>query len=105
MVFLRLLGLLLRDVGKDLLRHRGQHFLAVLTLASGLLLSGGGLLAVQGLDRWVTRMETLAKITVFAGEGTPLDATENALRRDPRFAGVRRIFQPKFAGGCAGGAA
>ena len=91
MVFLRLLGLLLKDVGKDLLRHRGQHFLAILTLASGLLLSGGGLLAVQGLDRWVTRMETLAKITVFAGQDSRLDEAESRLRLDPRFTEVKRI--------------
>jgi cell division transport system permease protein len=91
MVFLRLLGLLFKDVGKDLLRHRGQHFLAVLTLASGLLLSGGGLLAVQGLDRWVTRMETLAKVTVFAGDGGNLQEAEDKLRRDPRFTNVKRI--------------
>jgi len=91
MVFLRLLGLLVRDVGKDLLRHRGQHLLAVLTLASGLLLSGGGLLAVQGLDRWVLRMESLAKITLFAGEGATLDDTEAQLSRDPRFTQVKRI--------------
>jgi cell division protein FtsX len=91
MVFLRLFGLLFRDVGKDLFRHRGQHFLAVLTLASGLLLAGGGLLVVQGLDRWVTRMENMAKVTVFAGEGATLDQTEARLRRDPRFREVRRI--------------
>lgn len=91
MVFLRLLGLLFRDVGKDLLRHRGQHFLAVLTLASGLLLAGGGLLAVQGLDRWVSRMESLAKVTLFANEGSALEETESALKRDPRFVEVRRI--------------
>jgi cell division transport system permease protein len=91
MVYLRLLGLLARDVVKDLLRHRGQHFLAVLTLASGLLLAGGGLLVVQGLDRWVSRMEGLARITVFAAEGQPLDTAEAQLRRDPRFAAVRRI--------------
>ena len=91
MVFLRLLGLLFRDVGKDLLRHRGQHLLALLTLASGLLLAGGGLLAVQGLNRWVARMEGLAKVTVFAGEGSTLNEAEAALRRDPRFAAVQRI--------------
>ena len=91
MIFFRLLELLAKDVIKDLFRHRGQHFLAVLTLASGLLLAGGGLLVVQGLDRWVSRMENLARITVFAAEGTPLDQTEAQLRRDPRFAGVRRI--------------
>ena len=91
MVFLRLVGLLLKDVGKDLLRHRGQHLLAVLTLASGLLLSGGGLLAVQGLDRWVSQMERLAKVTLFAAEGSNLVAVEGQLKRDPRFLAVRRI--------------
>ena len=91
MVFLRLLGLLCRDVGKDLLRHRGQHFLAVLTLALGLFLAGGGLLLVQGLNRWVVRMETLAKVTVFAAEGSSLDEAEGRLQRDPRFVKVRRI--------------
>ena len=91
MVFLRLLGLLCKDVGKDLVRHRGQHFLAVLTLALGLFLAGGGLLLVQGLNRWVSRMETLAKVTVFAVENGNLDETEARLQRDPRFIKVRRI--------------
>jgi len=91
MVFLRLLGLLCKDVGKDLVRHRGQHFLAVLTLALGLFLAGGGLLLVQGLNRWVSRMESLAKVTVFAGEGGHLDEAEAQLQRDPRFVKVRRI--------------
>lgn len=91
MVFLRLAGLLARDVVKDLVRHRGQHFLAVLTLASGLLLAGGGLLVVQGLDRWVSRMEGMARITVFANEGGGLDQAEDQLRRDPRFVSVKRI--------------
>jgi cell division transport system permease protein len=91
MLFLRLLGVLLRDVAKDLLRHRGQHLLAILTLASGLVLAGGGLLAVESLDRWVSRMESQAKVTVFATEGGRLEETEAILRRDPRFQGVRRI--------------
>jgi len=91
MVFLRLLGLLCKDVGKDLVRHRGQHFLAVLTLALGLFLAGGGLLLVQGLNRWVSRMETLAKVTVFALDNGNLDETEARLQRDPRFIKVRRI--------------
>jgi cell division protein FtsX len=91
MVFLRLLGLLCKDVGKDLVRHRGQHFLAVLTLALGLFLAGGGLLLVQGLNRWVSRMETLAKVTVFAMDNGNLDETEARLQRDPRFIKVRRI--------------
>jgi cell division transport system permease protein len=91
MIFLRLLGLLCKDVGRDLVRHRGQHFLAVLTLALGLFLAGGGLLLVQGLNRWVTRMETLAKVTVFAAEGSNLDEAEARLQRDPRFTKVRRV--------------
>jgi len=91
MVFFRLLGLLFRDVTKDLVRNRGQHFLAVLTLALGLFLAGGGLLLVQGLNRWVARMESLAKVTVFAGEGASLDEAETRLKRDPRFAKVERI--------------
>ncbi len=91
MLFLRLLGVLFRDVAKDLLRHRGQHLLAILTLASGLILAGGGLLAVESLDRWVSRMESQAKVTVFATEGSRLDETEGILRNDPRFQGVRRI--------------
>ena len=91
MVFLRLLGLLCRDVTKDLVRHRGQHFLAVLTLALGLFLAGGGLLLVQGLNRWVSRMETLAKVTVFAGEGASLDEAQARLQRDPRFVQVQLI--------------
>ena len=91
MLFFRLLGVLFRDVAKDLLRHRGQHLLAILTLASGLILAGGGLLAVESLDRWVSRMESQAKVTVFATEGSRLDETEGILRNDPRFQGVRRI--------------
>jgi cell division protein FtsX len=91
MIYLRLLGLLCRDVAKDLVRHRGQHALAVLTLALGLFLAGGGLLLVQGLNRWVSRMDTLARVTLFAGEGSNLDDAEGQLRRDPRFIKVQRI--------------
>ena len=80
MLFLRLLAVLLKDVGRDLLRHRGQHFLAIVTLASGLVLAGGGLLAVESLDRWVSRMESQAKVTVFAAEGGKLEETEGILR-------------------------
>lgn len=87
----RLLGLLLRNVLRDILRHRGQHALAVLTLASGLLLAGGGLLLVEGLDRWVNQLESMAKITVYASDGTSLEEAESRLHRDPRFSAVRRI--------------
>lgn len=88
---LRLLGLLIRDVAADLIRHRGQHLMAIFTLASGLLLAGGGLLAVEALDRWVGRMESLARITVFAQEGGRLDEAAAMLRRDPRFSQVQVI--------------
>ena len=91
MISLRRLGVLFWDVGRDLLRLRGQHLLAILTLASGLLLAGGGLLAVESLDRWVSHMESQAKITVFAVEGGRLDETESLLKRDPRFQGVRKV--------------
>lgn len=91
MAWLRLLGLLLRDVGADLVRHRVQHFMAAFTLASGLLLAGGGLLAVEVLDRWVGRMESLARITVFAQEGGRLDEATERLRRDPRFTQVKPV--------------
>ena len=88
---LRLLGVLLRDAFKDLLRHRGQHMLAVLTLASGLLLAGGGLLLVESLDRLALRLEGLAKITLWAEPGGSLQDAEARLRRDPRFVEVRRL--------------
>ncbi len=88
---LRLLGLLLKDVAADLLRHRGQNLLAVLTLASGLLLAGGGLLMVEGLGRMVSKMESMAKVVVFAAEGAQLDQAEATLKRDPRFIAIRRV--------------
>jgi cell division transport system permease protein len=88
---LRLLGLLLQDVLRDLYRHRGQYLLAVLTLASGLLLAGGGLLLVESLDRFVGRLEDMAKVVVYAADGKTLDEAEARLRRDPRFREVRRV--------------
>jgi cell division transport system permease protein len=88
---LRLIGLLLQDVLRDLYRHRGQYVLAVLTLASGLLLAGGGLLLVESLDRFVGRLEGLAKVVAYAAEGRSLDETELRLKRDPRFREVRRV--------------
>lgn len=91
MTFLRLLGLLLQDVFRDLYRHRGQYVLAVLTLASGLLLAGGGLLLVESLDRFVGRIEGMAKVVAYAAEGASLDETEARLKRDPRFRDVRRV--------------
>lgn len=91
MTALRLLGLLLQDVTRDLLRHRGQYLLAVLTLASGLLLAGGGLLLVETLDRFVGRLDAMAKVVAYAAEGKSLDEAEARLRRDPRFREVRRV--------------
>lgn len=88
---LRLIGLLLQDVLRDLYRHRGQYVLAVLTLASGLLLAGGGLLLVESLDRFVGRLEGLAKVVAYAADGRSLDETELRLKRDPRFRDVRRV--------------
>ena len=91
MTSLRLLGLLLQDVLRDLYRHRGQYMLVVLTLASGLLLAGGGLLLVETLDRFVGRLEGMAKVVVYAAEGGTLDETSARLKRDPRFREVHRM--------------
>ncbi len=75
----------------DLWRHRRPNLLAMLTLASGLLLAGGGLLLVESLDRWVSRVESQARIVLWAAEGSGLQEAEVALRRDPRFLSVQRI--------------
>lgn len=91
MTQLRLLGLLLQDVWKDLFRHRGQYLLAVLTLASGLLLAGGGLLLVESLDRFVQHLEGMARVVVYAADGQTLQAAEARLKGDPRFIDVRRV--------------
>ncbi len=91
MIPFRLIGVLIQDVWKDLFRHRGQYLLAVLTLASGLLLAGGGLLLVESLDRFVQHLEGMARVVVYAGEGHTLDEAEARLRRDPRFTAVQRI--------------
>ena len=88
---LRLFGLLLQDVWRDLLRHRGQYLLAILTLASGLMLAGGGLLLVESLDRFVARIESQARIVVYAAEGQSLDQALARLQRDPRFVQARRV--------------
>jgi cell division transport system permease protein len=88
---LRLVGLLLQDVFRDLFRHRGQYLLAVLTLASGLLLAGGGLLLVESLDHFVGRLEGMAKIVAYAADGHSLDEAAAKLMRDPRFREVRRM--------------
>ncbi len=88
---IRLLGLLLGDALRDLLRQRGQHLLAVLTLASGLLLAGGGLLAVEGLDRLAGQLEGLAKVSVWAAPDASLAQAEAQLKQDPRFVSVERV--------------
>jgi cell division transport system permease protein len=91
MTQLRLLGLLFQDVFRDLLRHRGQYLFAILTLASGLLLAGGGLLLVESLDRFVARLEGMAKVVAYAAEGRTLEEAEARLKRDPRFLVVQRV--------------
>ena len=91
MTSLRLLGLLLQDVLYDLYRHRGQYVLAVITLASGLLLAGGGLLLVESLDRFVGRLEGMAKVVAYAAEGKSLEEAAARLKRDPRFREVRQM--------------
>lgn len=91
MTSLRLLGLLFQEVLRDLMRHRGQYLLAVLTLASGLLLAGGGLLLVESLDRFAGRLDSLAMVVAYAADGKTLDEAEARLRRDPRFRAVRRV--------------
>ncbi len=91
MTGLRLLVLLLQDVFRDLYRHRGQYLLSVLTLSSGLLIAGGGLLAVETIDRFIGRLESLSKVVVYAAEGKSLAETEAKLRRDPRFREVHRL--------------
>lgn len=91
MLRLRLLVVLLRDAAKDLFRHRGQHLLAIITLASGLLLAGGGLLVLESLERAVGRLEGMARITVWASDTGSLDELEARLKRDPRFPHVTRV--------------
>lgn len=91
MTLFRLLGLLLQDVWRDLFRHRGQYVLAVITLASGLMLAGGGLLLVESLDRFVAQVESQARIVVYAAEGQSLDSAMAQLKQDPRFSLVRRV--------------
>lgn len=91
MLPLRLLGVVVKDASRDLMRHRGQHALAIMTLASGLVLAGGGLLGVTLLDRAVSRVEAMARVTVFAAEGADLGVAEQRLRQDPRFVEVHRV--------------
>lgn len=86
------LGLsLASDVAKDLWRHRGQNAMAVVTLASGLMLAGGGLLLVESLGRWVDQLSRQARVTLWAAPGGTLDQAEAILGRDPRVAGVQRL--------------
>ena len=86
-----MLGVLLQDVLQDLHRHRGQHALAVVALAAGLLLAGGGLLGVESLDRFVVKLESLARVVVYASAGQNLEEAQARLKRDPRFTAVQRV--------------
>jgi cell division transport system permease protein len=91
MAFFRFAASVANDVRRDLSRHRPQFFLAVLSLATGLFVAGAGLLGIGTLDRWVGRMQSLARITVFAAEGTKIETLERALGLDPRFTSIRRV--------------
>ena len=86
------------DIRRDLSRHKSQLFLAVLSLATGLFVAGAGLLGVGTLDRWVGHMQSLARITVFAAEGTRIETLEQTLRLDPRFVSVRRVSSEEATG-------
>ncbi|MCL1909111.1 MAG: hypothetical protein FWG12_07080 [Holophagaceae bacterium] len=87
----RLAILIIRDIWRDFSRHRSQFFIAILSLATGLFVAGGGLLAIDTLDRWVGNMEAMARITVFAAEGADINKLEQQLVGDPRFISVRRV--------------
>ena len=91
MSWIRLAWLVLRDIWQDFLRHKSSFMLAILALATGLFIAGGGLLGVDTLDRWVGQMESLARITVFAADGASVETIEQQLKLDPRFTSVRRI--------------
>ena len=91
MALLRLLGLAIKDIWRDFSRHRGHFVLASISLATGLFIAGGGLLAIDTLNRWVSQMEGMARITVFAAEGTNIGDIEQKLAGDPRFDSIQRI--------------
>ncbi|MCL1908607.1 MAG: hypothetical protein FWG12_04480 [Holophagaceae bacterium] len=88
---MRLAFLIVRDIWRDFSRHRSQFLLAVLSLATGLFVAGGGLLGIDTLDRWVGRMEAMARITVFAADGTDINVLEQKLVDDPRFTYIKRV--------------
>jgi len=87
----RILWLIFRDVWRDFLRHRSQFLLAVLSLATGLFIVGGGLLGIDTLDRWVGRVQSLARVTVFAVDGASVQSLEQNLKADPRFTSIRLV--------------
>jgi len=91
MSLIRLVRLGIKDIWRDFLRHKPSFMLAILALATGLFVAGGGLLGVDTLDRWVGQMESLARITVFTADGANIGNLEQQLKLDPRFTSVRRI--------------
>jgi len=91
MFFLRLAGFVFKDTWRDFSRHKSLFLLAALSLATGLFVSGGGLLAIDTLDRWVAKMNSMAKITVFAAEGADINALQRQLTGDPRFTSIRQV--------------
>jgi len=91
MSLIRLVWLGIKDIWRDFLRHKPSFMLAILALATGLFVAGGGLLGVDTLDRWVGQMESMARITVFTADGANIENLEQQLKLDPRFTSVRRI--------------
>jgi len=91
MLLLRLAGFVFRDTWRDFSRHKSLFLLAALSLATGLFVSGGGLLGIDTLDRWVAKMGSMAKITVFAAEGADINALQRQLADDPRFTSIRQV--------------
>ena len=91
MSLIRLVRLGIKDIWRDFLRHKPSFMLAILALATGLFVAGGGLLGVDTLNRWVGQMESMARITVFAADGANIETLEQQLELDPRFTSVRRV--------------
>jgi len=91
MSWLRIVWLAFKDIRRDFSRHRSSFMLAIIALATGLFIAGGGLLGVDTLDRWVRQTEALARITVFATDGANVESLGQRLKNDPRFTSVRLV--------------